>query len=276
MNRLLAVSAVVGAAAAAVVTTMVPAAARQEAKVDLSPGITASYLMFDRQSSRELVAHDEHKRFRSASVVKLLIALDYLESHGPGYSIPDEDLALLQPMLRASNDDAASRLWVRDGWEQIVTRMAAKIGLADTAPPANRGVWGYTAISAADVVKIYRYILDTADPSYRDFIMGNLHQSARYADDGFDQSFGIPSAIPGPSGVKQGWSGFGAQPKSVDTDAGLDVTGLAMHTTGTVGDGDRQILVVLTLEPAGTSWQDSAARITAITKQVYAASHRSS
>lgn len=286
-----------GTAAAAMITTVAAPAAHA---VDLPDGMTASYLVLDRTTGAT-AGLDEHKQYRSASVVKLFIALDYLESHGPDYVIPADDLALLEPMLRSSNDDAASALWVRDGWELIVTRMVTTIGLTDTAPPASRGKWGYTAISAADVVKTYQYILTQANPKYRDFIMGNLHLSTKCGSDGFDQSFGIPSALPRPWAVKQGWSGFGAGPapgqecvessqpsarvKAVlaspevraavaeapgEDPAGvttksvtdIDLTSPAMHTTGTVGENDQKIVVVLTLEPVGITWQDSATRIT--------------
>src|SRR3954469_24339279 len=87
--------------------------------VDLPEGMTASYLVVD-QKTGETFGADEHKQYRSASLVKLFIALDYLESHGPDYETPADARALLEPMLRSSNDDAASTLWVRDGWEEIV------------------------------------------------------------------------------------------------------------------------------------------------------------
>jgi hypothetical protein len=277
--------------------------------IDLPEGMTASYLVLDRTTGASW-GRDEHKQYRSASVVKLFIALDYLESHGPDYQIPAADLALLEPMLRSSNDDAASTLWVRDGWEQIVVRMVAKIGLTDTAPPAQRGKWGYTPISAADVVKTYQYILTQAHPRYRDFIMGNLRLATKCGADRFDQSFGVPSALPRPWAVKQGWSGYGAGPapgqecveprrpvpvqatlntaevrdavaKAPGEDPGvptaqtqavndIDVTSKAMHTTGTVGPNDEKIVVVLTLEPTTLSWNDSAARITQLTGAVSA------
>jgi hypothetical protein len=289
-------------AAAATMITVVPASAA----IDLPAGMTASYLLVDRVTGAT-TARDEHRQYRSASIVKLFIALDYLESHGPDYVIPAADLALLQPMLRSSNDDAASTLWVRDGWEQIVVRMIARIGLTDTAPPASRGKWGYTAISAADVVKTYQYILTQAHPRHRDFIMNNLRLATKCASDRFDQFFGIPGAMPGPWAVKQGWSAFGAGPAPgtecvpsrrgrpvgvsqevrdamaqingaagrVATNAAaadIDLTSPAMHTTGTIGEGDRKIMVVLTLEPAGMSWQDSATRITDLTRAVHAGS----
>ncbi|MGV9361975.1 hypothetical protein [Amycolatopsis sp. NPDC003731] len=271
--------------------------------VDLPEGMTASYLVVD-QETGQTYGSDEHKQYRSASLVKLFIALDYLESHGPDYEIPADDLALLEPMLRSSNDDAASTLWVRDGWDEIIKRMVTKIGLTDTAPPASRGKWGYTAISAADIAKTYQYILHDANPKYRDFIMGNLARSTKCGSDGFDQSFGLPSAVPGPKAVKQGWSGFGAAPESGQectepsanerrvlnspevkaakalassgegTPDGartfgtqdIDLTSRAMHTSGTV---DCKIVVVLTLEPTTLSWQDSAGRITKLTQDVF-------
>jgi hypothetical protein len=290
-----------GTAAAAVV---IAAAAPNANAVDLPAGMTASYLVFDRMTGTS-VGRDEHKQYRSASVVKLFIALDYLETRGPDHVIPPEDLALLEPMLRSSNDDAASTLWVRDGWEQIVVRTVAKLGLTDTAPPAERGKWGYTAISAADVVKTYQYILTQAHPKHRDFLMGNLHRATKCGSDGFDQSFGIPTVARWPWAAKQGWSGFGAGPapgeqcvasslpsaqvqavlssqevrdaaakapgEGATTKAvsDIDLTSRAMHTTGTVGKNDKKIVVVLTLQPKTLSWRDSAARITDLTRAVY-------
>jgi len=298
-------SALLTGTVAAATISGVAAAAPTAAPIDLPDGMTASYLVLDRVSGASW-GLDEHRQYRSASVVKLFIALDYLESHGPDYRIPADDLALLEPMLRSSNDDAASALWVRDGWEQIVNRMVATIGLTDTAPPAQRGKWGYTAISAADVVKTYQYILTQAHPRYRDFIMSNLRQSTKCGSDGFNQSFGIPSALPRPWAVKQGWSGFGAGPAPGSECVGstqpsphvravlaspevraaaaaapgegapatalrdIDLTSRAMHTTGTIA-GDRKIVVVLTLEPTNLSWQDSADRITQLTRDVAAA-----
>ncbi|MDX3187677.1 hypothetical protein PV458_04635 [Streptomyces sp. MN03-5084-2B] len=280
---------------------MAGTASAAKSSVDLPEGMTASYLVVDQETGATF-GSDEHKQYRSASLVKLFIALDYLESHGPDYQIPADDLALLEPMLRSSNDDAASTLWVRDGWDEIVKRMVVKLGLTDTAPPAARGKWGYTAISAADIVRTYQYIEQEANPRYRAFIMGNLAQSTKCGSDGFDQSFGIPSAISGPIAVKQGWSGFGAAPapgqECRETDArvlrrlsspevraatavassgegttgavdGIDLTSRAMHTSGSVSSDSGKIVVVLTLEPTTLSWQDSATRITDLTRDVY-------
>jgi hypothetical protein len=270
------------------------------------PAATVSYEVYDRPTGQTLAESEGHRQYRSASVVKLLIALDYFESHGPNYQMPPADATRMQAMLRSSDDDAASYFWVQDGWQAIVQRMVARIGLTDTAPPASAGMWGYTAISAADIVKIYNYILGTTNPAYRDFIMGNLRQSTRCGNDGFDQSFGIPTALARPWAVKQGWSGFGASPaaghvcspanaaatsraaggtraahagdgvagwssSAATTQAtpNIDLSSPVMHTTGTVGPNDDRIVVVLALDPAGTSWDVSASWITSLTGTIY-------
>ncbi|WP_238598494.1 class A beta-lactamase-related serine hydrolase [Saccharothrix sp. ALI-22-I] len=285
-------AAVAAVASLSMLTSTVPAGATPSPEAEVAPDVTAAFAVFDRKTGRTTLSYNEHKQFRSASIVKILIALDYLETRGPDAEIPEADLVRLVPMLRSSDDNAASELWVQEGWEKIVERMVVKLGLDDTEPPVNVGFWGYTALSAADVVKIYRYVLDEAHPKFRDFIMGNLHEATTCATDGFDQSFGIPSAVPGEVAFKQGWSRFGdvpprpcVEPQRPRTDIGaaedgpvtraeaadLDLTSPAMHTTGTYGPRDRKIMVVLTLEPEGTTWDVSADRITLLTKLVYLA-----
>jgi hypothetical protein len=278
-------------------TTPAGAAPRDEVAGILPQGVTAAYVVLDRRDGDVLAARNAHRQIRSASLVKILIALDYLETRGPDPVIPEADLVRLEPMLRSSDDDAASELWVQEGWEQIVVRVAAKIGLEDTAPPVDVGFWGYTAFSAADVAEVYRYVLEEAHPSHRDFIMGNLHRATDCATDGFDQSFGLPAVLRHRPAFKQGWSGFGATPprpcttgtalSSADAEPGvaeeapeararalageteLDLTSAAMHTTGTYGPGDRTVFVLLTLQPTGTPWDTSVATVNAITQHLH-------
>ncbi|WP_434099764.1 hypothetical protein [Streptomyces minutiscleroticus] len=234
-------------------------------------GVTAGVAVFDRQTGAFTEQFNATATFRSASVVKLLLALDFLWNLSPG-SIPDADRARLDAMLSSSQDDAANHYWSTYGGPAIVDRMITRLGLADTAPPpaGYEGYWGYTAISARDTVKIYRHILETAPADVRDFIMQRLRQSTRCASDSFDQHFGIAAAFNRPWAVKQGWSGNYAKgtcgPGSstsartqVDSvpareAAGVDLSRPALHTTGTVGAGDRSIVAVLTLHPDGTSY----------------------
>jgi hypothetical protein len=270
---------------------------------DRSDGGSVSYLVVDRATGEIRAERDAHAQYRSASLVKLLIALDYFETRGPDFEIPPEDRALLEPMLRASDDQAASTLWVREGWELIVERMVDQLGLTDTEPPADRRIWGYTAISAADVARIDEYLLVEAAPLARDFILGNLRKATQCASDGRDQYFGIPRAVDESWAVKQGWSGHGdvepgqecAEPTPARSDGELtppgaspvardaaiypqtaegpdiDLTLHAMHTSGIIGAADDTIMVMLSLHAEGTSYEHSADRLTALTRSLYTA-----
>ena len=289
---LLAAAGLAAGAAHADPAPPVDAAAATGAAIAVPPGTTASFAVYDRQQRRFIATRDPHAPFRSASVVKLLIALDELIRHDPpldlGTATTDEqrqEILSLQTMLRASWDDAASAFWVKNGFTDVITRMTALIGLTETSPPADRGIWGYTAITASDVVKIYNYLLDTAPARYREFIIGNLFAATRCAQDGRDQSFGMPQAFPRPWGVKQGWSGWGATipPDQVCADHTAvraytgplmamkeeaapppDLSSPLLHSTGIIGDDERTLVVVLTTFAPHTSWPDGAAAITAV------------
>jgi hypothetical protein len=246
----------------------------------VAPGVTAGIAVFDRQTGSFTEQLHVTMRFRSASLVKLLIALDYLWDRGPAYAIPAADRSRLDLMLRSSDDGAATYFWTSNGQGQIVTRMVTRLALQDTAPPpaAQPGRWGYTALSAADIVRIYRYLLDAATAAVRDYVMGNLRRSTRCGTDNYVQSFGIPSAFSPPWAVKQGWSGFGTSPANPCTAgaaayspgavtapvAGVDL-GEVLHTTGTVGADDRCVVAVLTLHPDGTAFARASAALTRLT-----------
>ncbi|MFE6488405.1 hypothetical protein ACFVGN_36485 [Streptomyces sp. NPDC057757] len=244
--------------------------------VEVPPGVTAGVAVFDRQTGTFTEQLNPRLRVRSASVVKLLIALDHLWNRGPGYTLAADDRARFDSMLRSSDDASASYYWSQNGGSAIVDRMVSRLGLADTAgPPAGYpGYWGYTALSAADTVRIYRYLLDSAPAPVRTLVMGDLRQSTRCGADGFDQRFGIPASFEGPWAVKQGWSGFGDTGSCSNTAAAaagggtsttggaaaglgaadIDLTQRALHSTGTVGTGDRTIVAVFTLQPTNTSF----------------------
>ncbi|MEQ4725634.1 hypothetical protein [Nonomuraea sp. B19D2] len=274
------------AAAAAAVPFVVGLASPAHATPTVPAGTTASWLVFDRQAGKFTVTRNAHRKFRSASVVKILIAIDYLERRK---SVPAADAGLLKVMLRSSDDDAASTFWDRAGKGQIIVRMARKLGLSDTAPPpaSKPGFWGYTSLSAYDIVRTYRYLLDTADARVRDTILGHLRRATPCGTDGFDQTFGIPDAVPRPWAVKQGWSGFGTTPPTRCSDAravGAPISWISqraagtgvpdygrpvLHTTGLAGKNERYVLAVLTAHPAGGTWNASVKRITKLTGELY-------
>ncbi len=278
ITRLLAVACVL-------VATTVPSPARAaEASMVVPAGVTAGIAVFDRQTATFTEQQNVDLQFRSASIVKLLIALDFLWERGPDYAVPSADRVRLDAMLRSSDDDAATYYWVKNGYEQVINRMVPRLGLRNTAPPPSslRGYWGYTAITAGDVVRIYRYLLDSAPGPVRQYIMDNLRQSTRCAADSYDQNFGIPSVFARPRAVKQGWSGFGNAPMTcaggtpavsrpaapARAAAGVDLVQEALHTTGTVGADDRTIVVVLTLHPDGTPFAKAYNALTGIVRSL--------
>ncbi|WP_116201247.1 serine hydrolase [Amycolatopsis circi] len=172
----------------------------------------------------------------TASVVKLLIALDLLDRSG----VPsDSDAATVRAMLSASDDHAASRLWQQLGGPAIVRRQAGKLGLAHTSPPADPGQWGSTQMSAEDVVAVYRHITAGRSTEEREFLTEALESAPRNAADGFDQHFGIPRAFPGAKwAIKQGWG----------TSEGRRV----LNTTGLVRTESRTFAVAVM-----STWDDS-------------------
>ncbi|MFG3659778.1 hypothetical protein [Streptomyces sp. NPDC047706] len=266
---------VCAAALAALVGTSATAASAEApspppaVQADVPAGVTAGVAVFDRRTGTFTEQLNTAGQFRSASVVKLLIALDVLWNRAPD-SLPAADRSRIESMLRGSDDAAASTFWANNGGGAIIDRMVPRLGLTDTArpPSTHPGFWGYTALSARDTVKIYRYLLDSAPAAVRDHVLGNLRQSIRCATDGYDQHFGIAGSFSRPWAVKQGWSGFSSggctapaatAAKEPRVDAGrpagsgtrtpagadaVDLTRPALHTTGVVGAGDRSIVVV--------------------------------
>ena len=273
--------------AATVPSGAAPSAAASPSPVAVPAGVTAGVAVFDRTTGTFLSQVHPTTQFRSASLVKLFIALDYLWNRGPTYAVAAADRPRLEVMLRSSDDNAATSFWKADGSEQIVTRMISRLHLQNTAPPpADRTGWGFTAVTAGDLVRVYRYLLDEAPAPMREFVMSNLHASTKCGTDAFDQSFGIPTAFQGqPWAAKQGWSGFGDTPatpckprpsavaaSTTETFTAVPVAsimgGVVLHTTGTVGAGDRFIVAVLTHSPSGTSYARATSTLTQLVRSL--------
>ncbi|MFD5247831.1 serine hydrolase [Amycolatopsis sp. NPDC058340] len=206
-------------------------------------------VVFDRTSGEQVIEDRGSERFRTASVVKLFIALDAVIRKA---SKADE--AQLHRMLAKSDDAVANTLWTRNGGPAIVTRTVAAAGLKNTTPPADPGRWGDTLSTADDIAAVYRRVLKLPKAK-RDVILEPLRQASRTAADGFDQYFGIPSAFGDrPWAVKQGWA---AGRGSVDA-----------HTTGLVGEGDRYIVVILSGSAEGTGLDVATAAVTSVARSL--------
>ncbi|ADJ49925.1 alanine rich lipoprotein LppW [Amycolatopsis mediterranei S699] len=186
----------------------------------------------------------------TASVVKLLVALDLIDRSG----VPsDSEGTAVHAMLAASDDRVANRLWQQNGGPDIVRRQVAKLGLTHTTPPDDPGQWGSTRMSPTDVVTVYRYITAGLSEEGRAFLTAAMESAPRNAADGFDQHFGIPRAFPDATwAVKQGWGSSEAR--------------RVLNTTGLVRTASRTYAVAVMV-----SWKETIewpAATTALTAAV--------
>jgi hypothetical protein len=209
----------------------------------VEPRATVAAVVVDRATGKPELELNADRPFRSASLVKLLIAIDLLE-RGAGPA----DRQRIARMLTMSDDGLASMFWVRAGGPALVTRTSAKLGLTGVRPPEVPGQWGEVVVTPRDIVTVYRYVLGLP-PEDRRLIVDALAQAPRVAADGFDQHFGIPDGIDADWAVKQGW--------------GSDDRAKVLHSTGLVGLHWRYVVVLLSEHPLGTGWQTCARSVTA-------------
>jgi hypothetical protein len=215
----------------------------REAAARVEPGVTLGAVVYDRTTGTSPLRYNADRGFRSASLVKLLIAIDVLERGAD----PSERQQVAR-MLTMSDDGLASMFWVRDGGPELVTRTSAELGLIGVRPPEVAGRWGEVMVTPRDVVTIYRHVL--ALPSAdRGLIVTALGQAPRVAADGFDQHFGIPDGLDAEWAIKQGW--------------GSNDHAKVLHSTGLVGPGFRYVVVLLTEHPLATGWPACARSVTA-------------
>jgi hypothetical protein len=147
-----------------------------------------------------------HRRFPTASMVKLFLAEDILHRARTGELVLGRaDFVQLQAMIRHSDDPAASALWVRFGGSRAVSSVAARYGLTGTAPPSDPGQWGEATTTARDLARFVALLPVVAHPADAGAILVWMRTAAPIASDGFDQRFGLFGTAPGLPAVKQGW-----------------------------------------------------------------------
>lgn len=230
-------------ATASMETTLDPATVTAAVQA-VEAAATVGALVIDRATGTELLAINPDRQFRSASLVKLLIAIDVLA--GPASQTWRDRTEV---MLRLSDDDIASALWSVGEGPAIVKRTSKLIGLTGIAPPPVPGQWGDVLLTPRDVGQIYQYVMTELPEADRALIVDALTRAPRRASDGFDQYFGIPDGLAGPWAIKQGWSN--------------SATDIVLHTSGLVGADWRFVVVVLTEHPRSVNWRVAARSVTA-------------
>ena len=134
-----------------------------------------------------------HARYRSASVVKAMLMVAYLNEPGVrGRELRRADKDLLRPMITKSGNKAASR--VRDiVGNDALARIARRVRMKDFATSPS---WGSTSISPYDQARLF-WRIDRLVPvrhrAYARELLGGIVGSQRW---------GLPRAQP------EGWSIF--------------------------------------------------------------------
>ncbi len=217
--------------------------------VEVAGGVDLGLAVVDLETGAA-AGHHAGTPFRSASLSKLLVAVDLLTSG----EVPSTDLVRLERALSLSDDDAMNALWTLHDGMGAIARVAARAGLTATSAPADASQWGDVAMSAHDVVSLYRHILTDLPAADRDFIVTALSAASPTAADGFDQAYGLLAPDSG-AYAKQGWMWY------LPADFHL-------HTSGVVAD--RYAVAALSIQ-TGVAEQAAKDRLTHVVSTLSAA-----
>ncbi len=135
-------------------------------------------------SAGELSGVRLHEHFETASVVKVMMLVAYLQMLNADHrGLDAQDTALLYPMIHISDNEAASAVLAIVGGA-AVARVARESGMSDYAPGV--GWWAYTQTSAADQARFF-FALQRLIPSqfygYARGLLSGIEPS---------QSWGVP------------------------------------------------------------------------------------
>ncbi|MDQ6657595.1 MAG: hypothetical protein M3Z00_05110 [Actinomycetota bacterium] len=207
----------------------------------MDPSVAVGIVVVNRDAPICTASYDGTETFPTASVVKLLIAIDVLQTKRDSPKTAET----VQHMLSVSDDQIASDYWVHYGEGEIITSMKRQINLPSLSPPDSPSTWGSTRIDAFDVARIWRYILEVAPADVRNPILAGTAAATEIGFGGFRQYFGIPDGLPGSTWwIKQGWG----------TSRGRRI----INTTGLIGKNKDSILVMLTSHPLGVGYDGAA------------------
>jgi hypothetical protein len=126
----------------------------------------------------------QHLRFHSASLVKAMLLVAYLELLDREHRALDGGgRGLLYPMIHSSDNGAASAVFGIVG-QSGLEHVAHQVGMTDFS---TSGAWGFTQISAADQARFF-YVQDRLIPhrfdGYARYLLSTIQA---------DQSWGIPA-----------------------------------------------------------------------------------
>jgi len=172
-----------------------PVSARQvlaAAERAADPGISLGMAVLDVNTGELAVGRGGEQEFMSASLSKLIVAVDVLDRHrAEGRRLDPADLDLVNRALSGSDDNAMNALWGKHDGAGAIGRVASRLGLTAYLPPDSAETWGDTVVTATDLVAIYRHVLRDMAPQDRAVIVGALATASGLAADGFGQRYGL-------------------------------------------------------------------------------------
>jgi hypothetical protein len=234
----------------------VPAAALVAAAEGAAPpGMTLGVAVLDVNTGELVAGRDGDRQFMSASLTKLILAVDVLDRHrAEGLPLDPDDLDLVARALSSSDDNAMNALWGRHDGAGGIGRIADRLGLTASLPSGSAEMWGDTEVTAADVVAIYRYVLRDMAPQDAAVIVGALTAASPVATDGFAQDYGLLHQGASPRHyAKQAWVEYAP-------------AGYLLHSAGVAYDartGHAYAIALLSIQPY-TSEQEARDRLSAV------------
>lgn len=138
-------------------------------------------IAFDVRTARGTYGWHERRTFPSASVLKAMLLVAYLDEHSVRHrALRSRERAVLAPMIRRSDNAAASSIFVQVGTARL-RRLARRAGMRRFAPAAP--IWGNSRIDAADQARFF-YRIDSFVPKrhrrYAMFLLAHVVPSQRW------------------------------------------------------------------------------------------------
>jgi beta-lactamase class A len=146
---------------------------------------SASFAVIDER--QRIHGYRREVQYSSASLVKAMLLVAYLDQSDVRHRrLRAADRRLLGPMIRISDNDAASAVYERVG-PQGLTRVARRAGMRRFVP---NPVWGGCQVTARDQARLFSRIRALVPQRHRTYALGLLRRIVSY------ERWGIPRARP--------------------------------------------------------------------------------
>jgi len=207
-------------------------------------GGSASFALIDERG--RMHGHGRSVQYSSASLVKAMLLVAYLDrKQVRGRGLRRSERRLLGPMVRVSDNDAASAVYARVGADGL-TLLAHRARMRRfVASP----VWGGCQVTARDQARFFLRIRALLPKLHRKYALGLLRRIDA------SQRWGIPPAVP------RGWDPYFKGGWFRDDD------GWRVHQAALLRRGGRRIALAV-LTRGSPSLEYGAATITGVTSRL--------